>query len=469
MNIIKESKDTMNAVLRLKIEKNDYADRVDNLLKDYRRKAKIDGFRPGMAPVGMIKKMYGKHVLLDELNKIVSDGLSKYFVEEKLHLLGDPIPNMDNNSPLDLDNQEEFEFSFDIGLAPEFDLKIDKSLIYPYYKIQADEKVVEDQISRYASRYSTLIQTEDVSEKSILKGDLAQLDTAGNMPEFGIKKEKATLSPSVIQDENEKNKFLSAKLGTSIDFDIKKAFPNNTEISSMLSITKEAAESLSGSFRMTVTEITEYVPHEINEDLFKSVFGEDVTSEETFKVKIKEEIEEFYSKESDYKFLFDVKENMVKSINIELPETFLKRWLTSTNKDLTIEKVEKEFPLFTNDLKWQLIKDKISRDNEIKVSENEILDAAKESLLLQFKQYGINSIPEESLIKYAEESLKKDEQKQKFLEAKYENKVIDYIKNAVTLEQKEISLDGFNKLFAIDEVNEHNHEHEHTDDCEHTH
>lgn len=465
MNIIKESKDALNAVLRLKIEKSDYEGRVDTILKDYRKKARIDGFRPGMAPAGYIKKMYGKHVLLDELNKLVSENLSKYFIDEKLHLLGDPLPNFDAEKPLDLDNQVEFEFAFDIGIAPEINLKIDKSLTFPYYKIAVEEKIVEEQVSHYASRYSTMIQAEDISEKSILKGTLAQLDPSGNLFEGGIIKENATLSPSVIRDEDEKKKFLSAKKGNSVDFDIKKAFPNDTEISSMLSVSKETVETLAGSFRMTIHEINEYVPHEINEDLFKSVFGVEVKTEEAFKDKIREEITGFFDKESDYQLLTDVKDSLVDAVNPGLPETFLKRWLTTSNKKLTPEQIENEFPLFAKDLKWQLLRDIIIRDNNISVSDEEILDIAKEGILAQFRQYGLANVPDEYLEKYAQESMKKDEEKRRFSDKKYEEKVLDFIKTAVSLDVKETTREDFQKLIAGEE----NTGHVHDENCNHEH
>jgi trigger factor len=467
MNIVKENKDALNAVLKLKIVKSDYNDRVETVLKDYRKKAKFDGFRPGMVPTGMVKKMYGKHVLMEELNKMVSEGLSQFITDEKLHLLGDPLPNFDDHSPLDLDNQEEFEFSFDIGLAPEFEVNLEKKVSYPYYRIIAEEKIIEDQVGRYASRYSTMIQAEESSEKAMLKGDVAQLDENGNILETGITKDAVVISPAVIRDEEEKKKFVTAKKGNTIDFDIRKAFPNDTEISSMLSISKDAAIELNGSFRITINEITEYIPHEINEDLFKSVYGEDVKTLEEFKVRIKEEIEKFYVKESDFKFLLDIKDGLSDSLNFDLPETFLKRWLVATNKELTEERVEKEYPLFTKDLKWQLIKEKIIRTNEIKVDEEEVLASAKEALLLQFQQYGLSSIPDEHLTNYAKETLKKDEERRKFFEKKYEDKVIDFLKGAVTLTDKEITPEDFNKLFATEEHEEH--EHIHDENCNHDH
>lgn len=467
MNIVRENKDALNAVLKLKIVKTDYNDKVETVLKDYRKKAKFDGFRPGMVPAGMVKKMYGKHVLLDELNKLVSESMSKFITDEKLHLLGDPLPNLDDRTPLDLDNQEEFDFSFDIGLAPEFDVKLDKKATFPYYKIIAEDKIIDEQIIRYSSRYSTMIQAEESSEKAMLKGDIVQLDESGNIKEGGISKDAVVISPSVIRDEDEKKKFVTAKKGTAFDFEIKKALPNNTEISSMLAISKEAAEELTGSFRVTINEITEYIPHEINEDLFKSVYGEDVKTEAEFRVKIKEEIEKFYVKESDFKFLLDVKDGLIEKLNMDLPEAFLKRWLLATNKELTEERIEKEYPLFTKDLKWQLIKDKVIRDNEIKVEEDEVLACAKEALLLQFQQYGLSSIPDEHLTNYAKDTLKKEEERRKFYEKKYEDKVVGFLKGTVSLKEKEITPEDFNKLFADTKHEEH--EHVHDENCKHDH
>ncbi|MBI5218399.1 MAG: trigger factor [Bacteroidia bacterium] len=460
MDITRENKDGLNAVLRIKVGKEDYAPRVDNVLKDYRKKAKLDGFRPGMVPTGLIRKMFGKHVLLEELNKIVTESLSKYITDEKLHLLGDPLPGKEEHSPLDLDNQTEFEFTFDLGIAPELKLDLSHNTEYPYYKIKVEEKAIDDQVSRYTNRFSTLSKIEEVIEKAMLKGDIAQIDDQGKIMEGGILKENATLSATVIKDEDIKKKFIGAKVGASIDFNIRKAFQNFTEISSMLGIKKEEAETLDSDFSYTIKEISEFVPHEVNEELFNKVFGDSVITEEEFRNKIMEEIEKFYFRESDFRFLMDVKEGMIHAAAVELPDEFLKRWMVFTNKKLTAEKVEKAYPLFTNDLKWQLIKDKIIRENEIKVEEDEVIEVAKESIVQQFRQYGIMNLPEEHLANYAKETLKKEEEKRKFFEKKFEEKVLQHIRNSVKINEKEVTPEEFNKLFTTDSDLDHEHEHE---------
>jgi trigger factor len=464
MNIVKESKDALNITLDLKIEKADYEERVMNLLKDYRRKAQIHGFRPGQVPMGMIQKMYGKHVLLDELNKIVSENLSKFIVDEKLHVLGDPLPNEEKHRPIDLDNQSEFEFAFDIALAPEIDVKLE-GMTFPYYTIKPDSTIIDDQISRYASRYSNVKPIDEVIEKAMLKGYLAQLDDKGNILEGGILKENATISPTVIRDEDIKKQFIGSKKGTSVDFSIKEAFPSDTEISSMLAIKKTEAEQLDSNFRYTITEISEFIPHEINQELFDKVYGEGtVTSEEEFKNKVKAEIEVFYTRESNFKFLLDAKEELLKSLAFELPDAFLKRWLVTINKELTPEKVENEYPVFVNDMKWQLVKSKIANTHQIKVEEEELLSFAKESVLLQFQQYGLMTVPDDYLTNYAKESLKKEEERNRLFEKKLEDKILEHIRTVAKMDIHDVTHDEFNNLFK-----EHDHEHEGHDHEGHDH
>ncbi len=464
MNIALEKKDELNAVLRLKIEKQDYETRVENLLKDYRRKAKFDGFRPGMVPMGMVKKMYGKHILLEELNKIVSESLSKYIVDEKIQLLGDPIPSKEEQQTLDLDTQTEFDFAFDLGLSPEIELAIDKKLKLPYYNLIVEDKVIEDQISRYQTRFSTSAEINEVVEKGMIKGNIVQLDASGNVFEGGIEKENISLSASVIRDEEIKKLFIGAKVDDIIDFSIKKAFPNDTEISSMLSISKEEAAALDSNFRLTIKNITEFVPHELNQELIDKVYGEGaVTGVDEFKTKIKNEIAEYYIKESDYKFLIDTKQTLLDKVQCKFPEEFLKRWLIMTQKELTAERVENEFALFEKDLKWQLIKDKIAKDGEIKIIEENLLNAAKEAILLQFRQYGLSTIPEEQLTNYAKEQLKKEDYRRQMFERSLEDLILAYLKTKASLTIKEITPEDFNKMFE----KEHDHDHDHDHDHEH--
>lgn len=467
MNIVKENKDELNIVLKLKVGKDDYEQRVETILKDYKKKVKLDGFRPGMVPNGLVKKMYGKHILLEELNKIVSESLSKYMLDEKMHVLGEPLPNKEEQSTIDLDTQSEFEFVFDIGLAPEFDVALNKKIKYPYYKIKVDEKMINDQIESHATRFSIMNPVEVANEKSMLKGDIAQIDADGNFVDGGITKDAVTISVNVIRDEGIKNIFLGSKVGNSLDFDVKKAFPNDTEISSMLNIKKEDVADIHGDFRFTINEISEFVSHPVNEELFTKVYGEGtVKNEEEFRTKITEEIEKFFVRESDFKFLIDAKDALIDKIDFKLPDAFLKRWLTETNEELNEERVENEYPLFVKDLKWQLIKDKIARDSEIKVEESEIIEVAKESILMQFQQYGLMNIPDEHLENYAKETLKKDKERRKFAEKKFEDKVIDHVKNSVALDVKEVTSEEFNKFF---EDMKKEHEHVHDENCNHDH
>jgi len=397
-------------------------------------------------------------------SSIVSENLSKYIIDEKLDILGDPIPSKDEQQTIDLDTQTEFDFAFDLGLSPEIDLTIDKSMKLPYFNLIVEDKVIDDQISSYQTRFSTSAEISEVVEKGMVKGNIEQLDASGSILEGGIAKENISLSASVIRDEEIKKLFIGAKVDDIIDFSIKKAFPNDTEISSMLSISKEEAAALDCNFRLTIKNITEFVPHELNQELIDQVFGEGtVTGIDEFKTKIKSEIADFYIKESDYKFLIDTKQNLQDKVQCKLPEEFLKRWLLMTQKELTEERVEKEFSLFEKDLRWQLIKNKITKDNEIKINDEDLLKSAKEAILIQFRQYGLTTIPEEQLTNYAKEQLKKEDYRRQMFERTLEDTILIHIKNNASLDIKEISPEDFNKMFE----KEHDHDHDHDQDHNH--
>ncbi len=449
MNISKENIDALNAVIKLTVEKEDYAGRVDNVLKDYRKRVNMPGFRAGKVPMGVVKKMYGKAVIADEVNKLVSEKIHNFIVEEKLDLLGEPLPS-EAQEIIDFDTTEKFDFSFDVALAPEVDVNLSKRIKLPLYNVAISDEMFNQQKESITGRFGKSEVIEAATEKALVKGNFAQLEN-GEVKEDGIAPEDVVLSMAIIKDEDEKKKLMGAKAGDVIVFDPKKAFPNDSEISHMLKITKEEAEALTGDFQYTVTEVTEFVSAEVNQELFDKAFGEGVVnSEEEFEARIKEDIAKNLEMETEYRFSLDAKEKLMSKVDVEFPEAFLKRWLLATNREnekLDEATLEAEMPRFLEDLKWQLIRNNIIKNNEIKVEEADVIEYAKKAAKMQFMQYGLSNVPDEHLENYAQEMIKQDEQRRQMAEGAMQDKVIAFIKEAVKVEEKEISRDEFNKLF----------------------
>lgn len=448
MNITRENIDNLNAVLKVKVEKSDYAAEVDKVLKDYRKKANVKGFRPGMVPMGMIKKLYGKAILLDEVNKVVSESLTKHLIDEKLDILGEPLPSIDTKSDLDFDNKEEFEFAFDIALAPTYELKLSKRDKITYYEIKVDAEMIQQTIESHASRNGKTEEVDVVEEKDLVKGKYEQLDEGNNVVEGGILTEDSLFAVDKIEEESIRALVIGSKKDDIVDFDIKKAFTNMTDLASMLRIEKEVAEELTGNFRFTVQSITRHIPAEVNQELYNSVYGEGaVNSEEEYKEKIVAEIKESFVSSSDYKLLLDAKDKLVEKAKMTLPDAFMKRWLVAVNKELTEEAVEKDYDSMQKDLAWQLIKNKITEEQEIKVEEEDLLDFAKKSVMMQFQQYGMMEVPEEQLETYAKQMLTNEDERRKMLDRKYEEKILGYLKETIKLESKEVTSAEFSELF----------------------
>lgn len=449
MNISKENIDALNAVIKLTVEKEDYAGRVDNVLKDYRKRVNMPGFRAGKVPMGVVKKMYGKAVIADEVNKLVSEKIHNFIVDEKLDLLGEPLPS-ETQEIIDFDTAEKFDFSFDVALAPEVDVKLTKREKLPYYSVAISDEMFNQQKDAITGRFGKSEVVDTVSEKALVKGNFAQLEN-GEVKAEGIAPENVVLSMAIIKDEDEKKKLLGAKAGDVIVFDPKKAFPNDSEISHLLKITKEEAEVLTGDFQYTITEVTEFKNADVNQELFDKAFGEGVvSSEEEFEARIKEDIAKNLEMETEYRFSLDVKEKLMSKVEVEFPEAFLKRWLLATNREnekLDEATLEAEMPRFLEDLKWQLIRNSIIKNNEIKIEEADVIEYAKKAAKMQFMQYGLTNVPEEHLVNYAQEMIKQDEQRRQMAEGAMQDKVIAFIKEAVKIEEKEISRDEFNKLF----------------------
>ena len=448
MNIVKKDLDQNNSIVTLLIEKADYTEKVDKKLRETRKKANIPGFRPGMVPAGLIKKMYGKAMLAEEINKLVSDSLYNYIRESNLNILGEPLPNETEQKAIDFDTQEDFEFVFDLGLAPEFDVELTKKDKVKYYTIAVSDEMIENQVKSYTGRYGKYIQEDEVEEKDMLKGELLEM-ADGKVNEDGLKVQDATLTIAYMKNDAQKALFTGAKKGDSITFNPAKAFESETEISSMLKISKEAAKTIDSDFQLKIESITRYHESEIDQELFDKVYGEGtVKSEEEFRAKIKENIQETLNADSDYKFGADAQEMLVaKYKDIVFPDAFLKRWVLSSNENLTPETLEEDFPKMIENLKWQIIKSKLERTNEIKVDNGDIDAYAHKMAKAQFAQYGMIGMDDEVIANYAKDMMKKEETFRNVTDKVAEEKIIAIIKDTVKLENKEITLEEFNKMF----------------------
>ncbi len=449
MNITKENVDALNATLKIKIEEADYNERVEEVLKDHRKKVSLNGFRPGKVPAGLVRKMYRTPVMVEEINKLVSESLGNYLKEEDIRILGEPLPKEQQEKDIDWEKQSEFEFDFDIGLAPELEISLSQKDKVPMYEIQIDKKMLDETKNSYAGRMGEMINVEQIEGSETLKGDFVQIDKEGNPIEDGIQSEDASLSLEVVKDKKIKTSFTARQTGDHVDFDIRKALPNETEVASLLKIDKAQVMEIAPNFRFTIKEISKFQKAEINQEMFDKLYGKDeVKSMEEFEVKITEELKTGLSRDAEYRFTIDAKKFVLKKFKFDLPVEFLKRWLLLVNEDkFTAEQISEDFPKFEDDLKWQLIRDKIVKEQEIKVEPEEVKESAKEMALMQFQQYGMMDVPEENLESYAAEMLKNEEEQRRNIERILETKVMAYIRENIKLDNKQITIDKFNKLF----------------------
>ena len=449
MNVSLKNIDAVSGIVKLEIVKADYADQVEKSLRNLRQKANVPGFRKGMVPMGMVKKMYGKHVLVEEVNKLVSENLYSYIRENKVNILGEPMPNETEQQPINFDTQEDFEFCFDVAIAPEIKIELSKNDKLPYYQVTIDDEMLNQQIDAYTANYGAYDKAEEVEEKDLVKGTVAELEN-GSPKEGGIVVEDAVLMPSYLKDEAEKAKFIGAKPNTVVVFNPNKAYEGaEAEIASFLKVDKGAVAGITGDFSFEISEITRHKKAELNQELFDKVFGEGVVaSEEEFKNKIKEALAEQFVPQSDYKFLLDAREVLVeKAGELQFADELLKRWLLAANEKNTPEQLDEEFPKIIEDLKYQLIKENLVKSNNLKVEDADIENFAKRVAKAQFAQYGMLSVPEDVLANYAKDMLKNKQTLQNILDRAVEEKLAAWLKEEVQLDVKEVSAEEFNKLF----------------------
>lgn len=448
MNITKNQIDNLNAIIKIELAKEDYASRVENALKDYQKKVVIDGFRKGKTPMGIVKKMYGKALLVEEINKVLGEALSNYIKDNDLQILGEPLPNETEQKELSLD-EENFEFLYDIALSPEVNAKMSKRDKVPFYSIKVDEEMIGKQIENMCKNNGTMIPVDEIEGTEYLKGELIELDADGKEKEDGIRNEDASMSVFHMKDEDAVKLFKGKKAGEEVKFNAAKAFPNQADYAAMLGVAKEDAAKAGENFCFIVKEIKRYVDGEVNEELFTKVYGEGVVKNvEEFRAKVKEDIENQLKGHIEYRFTVDAKEKLVKkNEDVVLPEAFLKRWIVAVNKELTAEEVEKDFDGYRDEFKWQLIKSAIVKEFAIKLETEDMKKEARQVAAAQLQQYGLFGLTDEQLDGFAVKLLEDEKQRQHLYEKALDSKIFAAVKENVKLEEQEISMADFEKLF----------------------
>lgn len=449
MKISFDNADKVNGLMTLTVEAEDYKEKVEKKLKEYRKKANVPGFRPGMVPMGLIKRQYGTAVKVDIINQILGQEIYKYVNDNKIKMLGEPMPS-EKQVPQDLEGDGPFEFIFDIAVAPDFTITLSDKDKVTYYDIKADDQLVDSQIDMLASRSGHYEKVEDYDEnqRDMLKGDLRQLDADGNTLEGGITVADAVLMPQYIKVEDQKKLFDGAHLGDIITFNPKKAYPeSDAEVAALLKLKKEEVADLTSDFSYQITEISRFVKSEINQALFDQVYGEGVVnSEEEFRSKVRENIKGQLQAEADFQFLTDVRKYTEEKVGeLTFPEELLKRVMKNNNKDKDEKFVDEHFDASIKELKWHLIKEQLVAATEVKIDDEEVKATAKELARAQFAQYGMNDVPDDYLDNYAQDILKNREQIDGIVDRTIDRKLTVALKNVVKLDVKEVTLEEFRK------------------------
>ena len=451
MNVSLQNIDKVSALLTVKLEKADYQEQVDKSLKNFRQKAQIPGFRKGMVPMSLVKKMYGKSAVAEEVNKLLSDSVYKYIQDNKIEILGEPLPNEDKQVAIDFDTMEEFEFLFDIALAPEFKAELTDKDKVDYYTIEVTDEMVDNQVKAYTQRTGKYDKVDVYADNDMLKGLLAELDENGNTKEGGIQVEGAVMMPAYMKNDDQKAIFAGAKVNDVLVFNPYTAWDGNeAELSSLLKIEKEAVADMKSNFSFQVEEITRFVAGDLNQEIFDQVFGEGVVNNEAdFRAKVKESIAAQFVADSDYKFLIDLRKVLTDKIGkLEFPDALLKRIMRLNNPDKDEKFVEDNYDKSIEELTWHLVKEQLVKANDIKVEQEDIVNMAKEATRAQFAQYGMMSVPDEILENYSKEMLKKKESVEGLVNRVVEAKLAAALKSQVKLENKSVSMEEFNKMFA---------------------
>ena len=445
MNITQENIDELNAVVKVKVGPADYSDKVEQALKTYQKRASMPGFRPGKVPPSLVKKMYGKSVLAEEINRLLSDSIYNYIRENKLDVLGNPLPKEDNNN-VDFDTQQEFEFQFDMALAPQFNLDLSGGK-FTELKVKTDDKLIDGYVQDMTRRYGKIAPTDTAADGDLIYGDFVELDEKGEIVPGGIFKSSTMFLDTPVKEAQKV--LVGAKAEDKFDLEPNQIAENPKDLAAKLGIEQQQAEGLKNKFRFTVKSINRLIPAELNTELFEKVYGPGaVNSIEEFRAKIGEELASMFVRDSEQRLRNDITTDLLDKTNLTLPDAFLKRWLVYANeKPVTMEQVEAEYPMYARQLRWQLIENKLIRDNNINVTPEEATEHVKNILRGNFAKYGRNpeEITDEELNATAKRVLEKEEEAKKIFEELYAQKLMMLYRTKFNITTKEVSSDEFLK------------------------
>ena len=450
MKVSFENPDKINGLLTITVEEDDYKSEVEKTLKDYRKKANVPGFRPGQVPMGMIKRQFGSAVKMDAVNKIVGEQINKYIADNKINMLGQPLAS-EAQQPQDLEKEAPYTFIFDIAVAPEFDIELTAKDKIDYYDITVDDALINRQVEMFASRLGKNADVEEYADGDVVKGDLRELDEKGNTKENGLTVEAVMVMPEYIKAAAQKKLFKGAKVGDVITFNPRKAYKDrDAELASLLKVGKDKLAEHEGDFSYQITNIQRFENHPVDQELFDQTFGKgQVKDEKEFRAKIAEGLKKQLEVDSDYKFLQDVRKYAEEKVGqLTYPDALLKRVMKENNKEKDQEFIDKNYEASIRELTWSLIRNKLSEKAQVKVNDDDVRNAARETARVQFAQYGMNNVPDEYVNNYADQLLKKQESVQQFVDRAVDLKLIEAIKKVVKLNKKRISLDDFNKMMS---------------------
>ena len=447
MRITQSKTENQLATLTVEVDEKDYKDKINKILKDYRKNVQIPGFRKGKTPISIINKKYRISVTTEQVNKLLQDEMYKYITENKVKVLGSPMPKP-NENPINWEKDSDFSFDFEIGLAPEFNMEITKKDKLNFYKIEVDKKLLNQYCNDIAKRYGKMASADFSQEGDLIFCNIEQLYLDGKVMENGIKNE-ATVSIEFIDDKKIKKQFIGVKIGDSFKVNVTKAFNNHTDLSAMLNIEHEAIHKLtSKEFQFTVKKVNRLTPAEFDSELFDKMYGKGkIKTIKEFKTKIKDEAESNLLTESDRFLKNDVVKYLMEKNQFDIPDDFLKRWLVKTSeKPITFEQVESEYDIYSKSLKWQLIENRITEDYKIKVTKEEVLEDTKKLIAIQMKQYGQPNADEKQLTDIANNILKNKEERKKMYNKLLDKRTLLVYKENFQIKEKKISYDDFVKL-----------------------
>ena len=440
MEFTLKNQNATSAILSVTIQEADYSALVEKQLKNFRQKANVPGFRPGMVPMGLIKKQYGTAVKAEEINKLLQTKIFEYIRENKIDMLGEPLPIEEQQAGINMADDKDFTFEFEIALAPKFDAVLDKNDKLPYYRIQPTGEMIEGQVNAFAQRCGEYKQVDACQEGDMLKGTLTE------SVENGIVVREAVMMPAYMKNDEQKALFNGAKVDDVVTFNPSVAFANNeAELSSLLKVEKGEVAAHAGDFTFAITEITRFVASELNQTVFDAAFGKDVvTNEADFRAKISEQFEARFEVESDYKLLMDVRTYLMDKLGkFEYDEAILRRIMEGNKAGEAVS--EEDFQKSLTELTWHLIKEQLAKKFEVKIDDNDVLAVAKDATRDQFAQYGMANVPEDLLENYAKEMLKQEKTREALINRAVDVKLIQGIKGAVTLDEEKVSVEDFNK------------------------